>query len=88
MTGLVYPGFGILYAIAVTSFQNADDHSKLRHDGDKNALWFFVIALLSMCTIGIQNYSFASAAAHLTQKLRQPSNWVREYAGLPDNALD
>jgi ATP-binding cassette, subfamily B (MDR/TAP), member 1 len=73
MTGMVYPAFGIVYAIAVTSFQNATDHHLLRHEGDRNALWFFIIAILSMITIGIQNYEFAAAAAHLTSKLRSLS---------------
>ena len=73
VTGLVYPGFGIVYSLAINSFQDTSDHDKLRHDGDRNALWFFIIALLSMCAIGISNYSFASAAAHLTQKLRSLS---------------
>ena len=73
VSGLVYPAFGVVYAVAIAAFQNASDHAKLRHAGDRNALWFFIIALLSMCTLGMQNYLFASAAAHLTQKLRSMS---------------
>ena len=73
VAGLVYPGFGVLYAFAVTSFQNASDHNKVRHDGNRNALWLFVIAIVSMCLIGLQNYTFAAAAAHLTRKLKSQS---------------
>jgi ATP-binding cassette subfamily B (MDR/TAP) protein 1 len=69
LTGCVYPAFGVVYALAITAFQNTDNH-QLRHDGDRNALWFFIIAILSMICIGFQNYLFASAAANLTYKLR------------------
>ena len=31
---------------------------------------FFIIALVSMVTIGVQNFMFASSAADLTNKLR------------------
>ncbi len=69
LTGMVYPAFGIVYAKAVTTFQSTDHHT-LRHAGDRNALWFFIIAILSAITIGVQNYTFGAAAANLTHKLR------------------
>jgi hypothetical protein len=34
---------------------------------------FFVISLISMCTIGFQNYLFSASAASLTHKLRSLS---------------
>jgi ATP-binding cassette, subfamily B (MDR/TAP), member 1 len=40
---------------------------------DRNALWFFVIAILSTIAIAFQNYLFASSAAQLTFKLRSLS---------------
>jgi ATP-binding cassette, subfamily B (MDR/TAP), member 1 len=61
-----------LSARAINGFSATDDHVK-RHSGDRNALYFFVIAIGSACTIGIQNFSFASAAALLTSKLRKLS---------------
>ena len=73
LTGIVYPAFGVVYAIAVTTYQNITDNHKLRHEGDRNALWFFIIAILSMITVGIQNWKFAAAAANLTSKLRSLS---------------
>lgn len=73
MTGMVYPAFGIVYAKGITTFQIVGDNHKLRHQGDRNALWFFIIALLSMITIGVQNYTFAAAAANLSAKLRSLS---------------
>lgn len=57
-------------ALAISTFQIVDDNHLLRMKGDRNALWFFIIAILSMICIGIQNYSFAAAAANLTHKLR------------------
>lgn len=49
------------------------DNAKRRHDGDRNALWFFIIAIISTCTITIQNGLFAQSAAELTNKLRSLS---------------
>ena len=73
MSGMIYPAFGIVYAEGITSFQIQDDNARLRHAGDRNALWFFIIALLSMGIIGTQNYTFAAAAANLSHKLRSLS---------------
>ncbi|KAF8335497.1 P-loop containing nucleoside triphosphate hydrolase protein [Cantharellus anzutake] len=69
LTGLVYPAFGIVYGVAIQGFQNTD-HAAFRHAGDRNALWFFIIAIVSTVTIGAQNYYFSSAASSLTRKLR------------------
>ncbi|EJC99282.1 P-loop containing nucleoside triphosphate hydrolase protein [Fomitiporia mediterranea MF3/22] len=70
LTGLAYPAYGIVYALAITTFQNTDDHHALRHNGDRNALWFFLIAILSTIFIGFQNYGFGAAAANLTNRLK------------------
>jgi ATP-binding cassette subfamily B (MDR/TAP) protein 1 len=69
---MVYPAFGVLYARGINGFSELDPHQR-RHDGDRTALWFFIIALISTCTIGLQNYMFASAAAILTAKIRSVS---------------
>lgn len=73
-TGAVYPVFGIVYAKAVTTFktQPIDDASRrtLRHGGDRNAMWFFIIAIISAFTLGTQNYMFSRTATLLTNKLR------------------
>ncbi|KAG2156010.1 P-loop containing nucleoside triphosphate hydrolase protein [Suillus bovinus] len=68
-TGAVYPVFGIVYGNAITGF-SAPTNAQRRYDGDRNALWFFIIAILSALSIGLQNYYFASSAAILTAKLR------------------
>jgi ATP-binding cassette subfamily B (MDR/TAP) protein 1 len=41
--------------------------------GNRNGLYFFIIALVSMVCIGVQNYYFAAAAANLTRTLRSMS---------------
>lgn len=72
MTGAVYPAFGLVFGKAINSFSDIDPHQR-RKDGDRNALWFFVIAIISTMTIGIQNYLFGATAAELTSKLRAVS---------------
>ncbi|KAG1885118.1 P-loop containing nucleoside triphosphate hydrolase protein [Suillus subluteus] len=68
-TGAVYPAFGIVYGQAISGF-SAPTNAERRYDGDRNALWFFIIAILSAMSIGFQNFYFASSAAILTAKLR------------------
>lgn len=72
MAGAVYPSFGIVYADGIVGFSATDNHAR-RVAGDRNALWFFIIALLSTLVLFIQNSLFASAAAKLTAKLRSLS---------------
>ena len=72
MTGAVYPAFGVVFGKAINSFSDIDPRQR-RHDGDRNALWFFIIAIISTMTIGIQNYTFGASAAQLSSKLRSIS---------------
>ncbi|KAK7056875.1 hypothetical protein VNI00_002592 [Paramarasmius palmivorus] len=72
LTGCVFPAFGVVYARAVNTFAT-EDRQILRREGDRNALWFFIIAIVSTGAIGLQNYSFAAAAATLSAKLRSLS---------------
>ena len=72
MTGAVYPSFGIVFGKAINSFSDTDPHQR-RHDGDRNALYFFIIALISTLTIGVQNYMFGSTSASLSGRLRELS---------------
>ncbi|KAG9099473.1 GTPase-activating protein [Ceratobasidium sp. 370] len=69
VTGMVYPVMGIVYAKAIVGFSLRDDKDK-RHSGDRNALWFFIIAIVSALAIAIQNVLFGATAARLTSKLR------------------
>ncbi|KZP33057.1 P-loop containing nucleoside triphosphate hydrolase protein [Athelia psychrophila] len=72
--GCVYPAFGIVYARAVSTFVLSPSDPGARHElrvqGDRNALWFFVIALLSTGAMAVQTFFFARSAALLTSKLR------------------
>ncbi|CCM03554.1 uncharacterized protein FIBRA_05690 [Fibroporia radiculosa] len=70
--GATYPAFGIVYAKGINGF-SVTDESVRRHDGDRVALWFFLIAILSAMAIGCQNFFFASTAAQLTNKIRSLS---------------
>ncbi|KAH9962226.1 P-loop containing nucleoside triphosphate hydrolase protein [Russula dissimulans] len=71
-TGCVFPAFGIIWSEAVTSFSDSSPQAR-RHAGDRNALWSFIISILAMLSIGLQNYLFASSAASLCKKLRSQS---------------
>ncbi|PPQ96673.1 hypothetical protein CVT26_010302 [Gymnopilus dilepis] len=71
-TGMVYPAFGVVYAKGIQGFSQLTSEER-RHMGDRNALWMFIIAILSTCSIGWQNYLFASAAANLMARLRSLS---------------
>ncbi|RPD54666.1 P-loop containing nucleoside triphosphate hydrolase protein [Lentinus tigrinus ALCF2SS1-7] len=70
--GATYPSYGIVFAKGISTFSDIDKAQR-RHDGDRNALYFFIIAILSMIAVGFQNYLFASSAAELTSKLRSMS---------------
>ncbi|KDQ25589.1 hypothetical protein PLEOSDRAFT_1097506 [Pleurotus ostreatus PC15] len=72
LTGLVWPAFGIVYAKGINGFSMIEK-SERRFAGDRNALWLFIIAIISTAAIGIQNYMFSAAAATLTAKLRKLS---------------
>ncbi|KAF6764137.1 multidrug resistance protein 1 [Ephemerocybe angulata] len=72
ITGMVFPAFGVVYAKGIQGFSLETDAEK-RHAGDRNALWFFIIAILSTIAVGLQNYYFAAAATELTARLRSLS---------------
>ncbi|KAH7103350.1 multidrug resistance protein 1 [Auriculariales sp. MPI-PUGE-AT-0066] len=70
--GAVYPSFGIVYGHTINGFATPDQ-AAIRKSGDRNALWFFLIAILSAFAISGQNYNFAHAAAILTGRVRSLS---------------
>ncbi|KAJ8520713.1 hypothetical protein ONZ45_g2501 [Pleurotus djamor] len=72
ITGMVWPVLGIIYASGIDAFSEVDP-SVRRFKGDRTALWFFVIAIISTLAMAVQNYMFPSAAAILTAKLRKLS---------------
>ncbi|KAG2045340.1 P-loop containing nucleoside triphosphate hydrolase protein [Suillus americanus] len=70
--GAIYPASGIIFGQAISGF-SATTNPERSYEGDRNALWFFILAILSGLCMGFQNYFFASAAAVLTAKLRSLS---------------
>ncbi|CDO69243.1 hypothetical protein BN946_scf185042.g145 [Trametes cinnabarina] len=70
--GATYPCFGLVFARGVNGFADTTNAQR-RFDGDRNALWLFVIAILSGAAVGIQNHFFAKTAAELSAKLRSLS---------------
>ncbi|KAI0697870.1 P-loop containing nucleoside triphosphate hydrolase protein [Cytidiella melzeri] len=72
LTGALYPAFGLVFGKGISTFSETDPHQR-RHDGDRNSLYFFIIALVSTVTIGVQNYSFGASASTLSAKLRSIS---------------
>ncbi|KIL59283.1 hypothetical protein M378DRAFT_27062 [Amanita muscaria Koide BX008] len=69
LTGAVYPAFGIVFSRAIESFSYLDPHER-RVQGDRNALYLFIIALFSSLAMSTQIYLFSSAANRLTARLR------------------
>ena len=41
--GAMYPSYGVVFSKAINTFSETDPHQR-RHDGDHNALYFFIIA--------------------------------------------
>lgn len=72
VSGMVFPAYGVVFAKGISGFSDPDPQQR-RHDGDRSALWLFLIALISTCTIGVQNYMVASAASVLVAKIRSLS---------------
>lgn len=72
VTGSIWPAFGIVYGKGITGFSDLDTHQR-RFDGDRNALWLFIIAIIAFFTIATQNYLFGASAAELTSKLKSLS---------------
>ncbi|KAI5988983.1 hypothetical protein EDD15DRAFT_2285638, partial [Pisolithus albus] len=68
-TGMVFPVIAVIYGKTLYGFSQPDA-SVRRHDGNMNALWFFIAAIVSSIAIAVQNCVFALAASNLTTKLR------------------
>jgi ATP-binding cassette subfamily B (MDR/TAP) protein 1 len=69
VSGMVYPVMGLVYARGIVGFSNPN-RAEVRRLGDLNALWFFIIAIVSAIAVAIQNVLFAMNASLLTSKLR------------------
>ncbi|KIM25760.1 hypothetical protein M408DRAFT_73764 [Serendipita vermifera MAFF 305830] len=66
--GMVYPVFGIVFGHAINAFQYTGH--ELRVQGDRAALWFFIIAIAATIAITLQNASYLRATNDLVFRLR------------------
>ncbi|KAG8925777.1 GTPase-activating protein [Tulasnella sp. 417] len=66
---VAYPAFGIVFGKALETFSYTDKHV-LRHEGDRNALWMFIVAIGASFTTAAGFSCFGRASAGLQQKLR------------------
>lgn len=71
-SGMCYPVLSIIFGSAIDVFQ-ADNDSDLRNDGNKQALFFTAVAIVSFFTFGISNWGCMHTAANLSYKLRMAS---------------
>jgi hypothetical protein len=68
VVGTLHPAVGVVFAKGVGAFSELDPHTR-RIEGDRHALYFFIIALVAFTT-AIQYFCLSSASALLTSKLR------------------
>ncbi|KAI0830713.1 P-loop containing nucleoside triphosphate hydrolase protein [Trametes gibbosa] len=67
--GAAYPAMGVVFALGINGFSDTTNPQR-RHDGDRNALWFLIIALGGMVVNGVQHSCFGNAAVILSARLR------------------
>ncbi|KAI0652270.1 multidrug resistance protein 1 [Trametes meyenii] len=67
--GAAYPCAGIIFANSIIGFSDVTDAQR-RTDGDRNALWAFLLAILAMIANALQHATFMRSAALLAAKLR------------------
>ena len=66
---MLYPAYAVIFSKGIEGFAKTDSRER-RYDGDRNALWLFVIAILSSIAMGLQSCLFGYAASTLTARLR------------------
>lgn len=71
-SGMCYPVLSIIFGSAIEVFQ-AENDSELRNDGNRQALFFTAVAIVSFFTFGISNWGCMHTAANLSYKLRMAS---------------
>jgi ATP-binding cassette subfamily B (MDR/TAP) protein 1 len=81
--GCVYPCFAILLGRTLNNFSMCEQplgtdclepmNSLMRHEGNRNALWFFVVAILATIAMIVQTYCLITNSVALTEKLRRIS---------------
>ncbi|GAA5824101.1 hypothetical protein JCM11251_001522 [Rhodosporidiobolus azoricus] len=73
-SGCVYPVFGIIFGGVIgvfsTDINQPGGREALRHDGDRYALWCFIVAIVSTAFVIAQSWMFSATAERLSAKLR------------------
>lgn len=72
ISGFAHPAYGAVFSNGINGFSKLTAEER-RFDGDRNALWLFIIAIVSGIAAGFQNYYFSATAATLCSRLRKLS---------------
>ncbi|KAL1951601.1 hypothetical protein VTO73DRAFT_750 [Trametes versicolor] len=67
--GGAYPAMGVVFALGINAFSDTTNGQR-RHDGDRTALWFFIIALAAMVINAIQHTYYGITSTLLASRLR------------------
>jgi ATP-binding cassette subfamily B (MDR/TAP) protein 1 len=67
-SGAVYPALAVLFGKAINDFSLRG--SELTSATNRNALWYFIVAILAAIAIWVQQVTLTAQAEHLTGKLR------------------
>lgn len=81
--GCVYPCFSILLGRTLNNFSQCEqplgtdcpqpENARMRHEGNMNALWFFIVAILATVAMGVQSFCLITNSVSLMEKLRRIS---------------
>jgi len=87
--GFAFPALGIVFARGIEGLSKPTDEER-RHEGNRTALWLFVVAIVAGLSIAGQNYFFSTAAYALTAGLRSLGfkALLRQDSGYPVNLFD
>ncbi|GAA5897055.1 hypothetical protein JCM8208_006155 [Rhodotorula glutinis] len=71
-SGCVYPVFGIVFGGVISTFQLDPETQggQLRREGNRYALWCFIIAILSTVAVIVQSWMYGDTAERLCAKIR------------------
>ena len=68
-SGAVYPALAVVFGKAINDFALTDP-GELSRATSRNALWYFITAILAAVAIWVQQVTLTTQAEHLTGKLR------------------
>lgn len=67
-SGAVYPALAIVFANGINTFALPVD--QIQHESNRNALWYFITAILAAMIIWVQQFCLINTAENLTGRLR------------------